>query len=137
MQVSAYSQKFSGPLPPPEILREYDAIVPGAAKDIIESFIKEGEHRRALQTRETTMCEQWARADVGLQKVGQILGFVIAISGVVGGLYVAATGAPAAGTVVSSASLAAIVIAFLRQRNTKNINFDDDKADTKPNAKKE
>jgi uncharacterized membrane protein YobD (UPF0266 family) len=62
------------------------------------------------------MCEGWAREDIGLQKRGQIFGFIIALVGVGGGLYVAATGAPIAGAAVSSASLAAIVVAFLRQR---------------------
>jgi hypothetical protein len=81
------------------------------------------------------MCEEWARADVGLQQRGQILGFVIAIVGVGGGLYVAATGAPAAGAAVSSVSLAAIVAAFLRQRNMGTAETDGKK--TEAGAKKE
>jgi D-tyrosyl-tRNA(Tyr) deacylase len=73
------------------------------------------------------MCEDWARADIGLQKRGQILGFIIAVVGVGGGLYVAATGAPAAGAAVSSFSLAAIVAAFLRQRQLGQAEPDADK----------
>lgn len=131
----AYSEQFKGPIPPPAILAQYDAIVPGAAKEIVQSFIKEGEHRRRLQVKETDMCEDWARADVGLQRRGQIFGFIIAMSGVVGGLYVAAHGAPAGGSIVSSLSLGAIVAAFLRQRNMSKVEPDDDKPDV--DAKKE
>jgi uncharacterized membrane protein len=128
-------QQFSGPLPHPATLREYDEIVPGAAKEIIQSFTAEGNHRRARELREVAMCEDWARADIGLQKRGQILGFIIAVIGVGGGLYVAATGAPAAGAAVSSVSLAAIVLAFLRQRQMGSAEPEEDKAE-KPAAKK-
>ena len=128
-------QQFSGPLPHPATLREYDEIVPGAAKEIIQSFTAEGNHRRARELREVAMCEDWARADIGLQKRGQILGFIIAVIGVGGGLYVAATGSPAAGAAVSSVSLAAIVLAFLRQRQMGSAEPEEDKAE-KPAAKK-
>ncbi|MFT8555365.1 MAG: DUF2335 domain-containing protein [Zymomonas mobilis] len=36
---------YSGPLPPPGFLKEYDKIVPGAAKQILESTWKEQRHR--------------------------------------------------------------------------------------------
>lgn len=41
-------QSFSGPMPPPECLRQYDQIVPGAAKDIFEEFKMNGAHQRAM-----------------------------------------------------------------------------------------
>ena len=132
---ATYRQQFKGPIPHPDILRDYDAIVPGAGKDIIQSFIKEGEHRRSLQVRETAVCEEWARADVRLQGRGQIFGFIIAMSGVLGGLYVAVHGAAAAGTIVSSASLVTIVVAFLRQRNYKKPEAEDDTPDAQDKAK--
>ena len=113
------TQEFKGPLPHPDILRKYDEIVPGAAKSIVGSFITEGEHRRECEKRELAMYEDWSRADVGLQSRGQILGFVLSVIGIGGGLLVAAVGAPAAGSFVSSASLAAIVVAFLRQRHPR------------------
>ena len=136
LRVAAYSQQFSGPLPHPDTLRAYDAIVPGAGKDIIQSFINEGEHRRALQSREATMCEEWSRADVGLQKRGQILGFIIAMVGVGGGLSVAATVSPAAGAAVSGVTLLGIVAAFLRQRNMTNTGPSEDEKPEKPATKK-
>ena len=42
---------WDGPIPPPATLREIDAIVPGAAKRIIDQFEAEGTHRRRLQVR--------------------------------------------------------------------------------------
>jgi uncharacterized membrane protein len=37
--------RFSGPLPPPETLREYDAIVPGLAREIVDQWKGETAHR--------------------------------------------------------------------------------------------
>jgi len=137
MRLEAVSQRFSGPLPPPDILREYDGIVPGAAKNIVQSFIKEGDHRRSLQSRETSMCEEWAREDVQLQKRGQIFGFILGTLGIGGGLVVAAIGAPAAGAIVSSSAVAAIVIAFVRQRQMKSLGPDENEAGDKKDDSKE
>jgi uncharacterized membrane protein len=135
VRVEAFSQEFRGPLPPPGLLKQYDDIVPGAARDIIQSFVKEGEHRRSLQTRDTAMCEEWARADVGLQRRGQQFGFVIAIVSVVGSLYAAIHGAQAAGAIVGGTTLVGIVAAFLRQRNMAPIDSGD--KSEKPAAKSE
>jgi uncharacterized membrane protein len=40
---------YEGPLPPSSELKQYDAIVPGSARDIIENFKAESEHRRAME----------------------------------------------------------------------------------------
>ena len=40
---------YNGPTPPPEILQEIEAIVPGAARQIIEMALNQGNHRRELE----------------------------------------------------------------------------------------
>lgn len=131
VRVSAYSEQFRGPVPHPDTLRQYEEIVPGSAKSIIDSFITEGTHRRAREVREVAMCEEWARADIHLQNRGQIFGFIIAIIGVGGGLAVAATVSPAAGASVSGVTLLGIVAAFLRQRQMKNLQVEEGKPGAK------
>lgn len=42
---------FRGPLPPADILRDYEEIDPGSANRIIADFTHEGKHRRARETR--------------------------------------------------------------------------------------
>ena len=37
--------RFSGPLPPPESLREYDEVVPGLAREIVDQWKGETAHR--------------------------------------------------------------------------------------------
>ena len=39
----------SGPMPSPEVLEDYDKIVPGAAERILVTFEKETEHRQSLE----------------------------------------------------------------------------------------
>jgi uncharacterized membrane protein len=123
------AMRFSGPLPHPDTLREYDALVPGAARDIIQSFVKEGDQRRALQERETAMCELWARDDIKLQKRGQVFGFILGLIGIGGGLVAGVMGASATGAIVGGGSLAAIIIAFLRPRHLKELGGGDDSGD--------
>lgn len=133
MVVEARTEQFKGPLPPPEILRQYNAIVPGAAKSIIDSFVNEGKHRRDQQDRQVTMCEVWAREDIRLQKRGQIFGFILALTGIAGGLVVTGFGAnigsQIAGASVSGVSLAAIVVAFLQRGRSNKMSGGDSKSD--------
>ncbi len=40
------SVRFSGPLPPPSVLEEYEAVCPGSARDIVDMMKEEGRTRR-------------------------------------------------------------------------------------------
>lgn len=46
---SAQVQSFTGPMPPPDYLRQYNEIVPGAAKDILDEFRANGAHQREME----------------------------------------------------------------------------------------
>src|SRR5437773_2627905 len=48
-QTEIRAQVTSGPLPSPDILREYDLLVPGAAERFIARFEKQSEHRMHLE----------------------------------------------------------------------------------------
>lgn len=74
----AATLSYSGPLPPPEALQRYDQILPGAANRIIKMAESQHEHRQKL---EKTVVESNAFS----QKVGLILGFVVAMTAIVGG----------------------------------------------------
>lgn len=43
-------EMYSGPIPHPDILKQYDEINPGAAQLIIENGVEESKHRRKLET---------------------------------------------------------------------------------------
>jgi len=63
---------FSGPLPPPDLLREYDKIAPGCAQRIIGMAEKEGDHRRTIQ--------RWkVKGGLAARTRGQYLGWSLAL----------------------------------------------------------
>jgi uncharacterized membrane protein len=62
---------FSGPIPPPHFLVEYEKMVPGIAKRFLEEPHIEAEHRRSI---ERTMAQEQVR----LAKRGQIMAFLVA-----------------------------------------------------------
>lgn len=43
------ASSYQGPLPPPEMLHEYDHCFQGSAKLILEEFKKQGSHRRTVE----------------------------------------------------------------------------------------
>lgn len=48
-RVSVVSQKFEGPIPPPDVLQRYDELMPGAASIIIEMAQNQAAHRQLLE----------------------------------------------------------------------------------------
>lgn len=100
------SSSFSGPLPPPEILRGFEDIVPGAAERIIKMAEEQSNHRRELERKVIT-------SDISRSKWGQILGFVIAVVGLGVSAVVAVWGSAVAGGVIGVGTLASLVGVFM------------------------
>jgi uncharacterized membrane protein len=48
--VALQTQSFSGPMPPPDYLAQYDRIVPGAARLIVDEFRFNAQHAREVET---------------------------------------------------------------------------------------
>ena len=79
-QLLAHREEFSGPIPPPQILERYDALLPGAADRILTMAESQAEHRRSLEA-----CALEADiADVPLHRAqlrrGQIFALVVALA---------------------------------------------------------
>lgn len=51
-QIVVEARSHSGPLPSPELLAEYDRILPGAAREIMDMAVREQTHRHASETAE-------------------------------------------------------------------------------------
>src|SRR5262245_44679833 len=80
-------QHFSGPLPPPELLGQYDKVAPGSAERIIKKFESQTAHRIKL---ESILVWSESIKEVG----GLVCGFVIAMTAIIGGIYTALQGHP-------------------------------------------
>ena len=98
---------FSGPLPPPTALREYDAIMPGLAERLVQMAEQEQDHRHATDNR-----------IIGLYERGQWFGFFLGLVGLaVGGglLYIGAEIGGIAALLLSMGTLAGSLL-FSRRR---------------------
>jgi uncharacterized membrane protein len=71
----------AGALPPPEDIEKYDAIYPGAAEAIFKAFTSQVEHRQSLESAVIL-------GNVRAQRLGPILGTVLASLVIVGGFLV-------------------------------------------------
>ena len=104
---------FEGPLPPPEILRRFDEVVPGAAERIIRMAEEQFAHR-------TTLEKKVIDSDISRSKWGQILGFMIAVVGLGVSALVTIYGNQWAGAVIGGGTLASLVGVFMYGARTRN-----------------
>ena len=115
--------QYSSPLPPPEVLEKYGKLNNSLIEKIIELTEIQGNHRRQLEADQVAanirhLEEQNAhieRRDLEA-KLGQFFGFLIAVTAICAGAYVAIHGAPASGGIISIAGLGSIVGAFIYGR---------------------
>jgi uncharacterized membrane protein len=83
-----HARYFSGPLPPPGLLREYESLVPGFTKTLLSELEKQGAHLRSLES--TSLENDNHRANIG-----QILSFTIAALSLAAALWLGLVGANA------------------------------------------
>jgi uncharacterized membrane protein len=95
-----------GPLPPPEALERYNQILPGAADRILGMAERQEQHRQKME-------EQVVNSNVSSQKLGVKLGFVIAMTAILGGIGLALAGKSGAGLTSIIGALAALVGVFV------------------------
>jgi|ERR1039458_2196410 uncharacterized membrane protein len=99
----------AGPLPSPEIIAEYDKVLPGAANRIIKMAENEQTHSHNMQIR--TEGHRFK-----LTITGQVFGFIIGISGVAGGIWLVGHDKSIGGFSVFFTSLAVLVGGFIYSR---------------------
>lgn len=97
---------FSGPLPPPDALERYNQILPGAAERIITMAESQHTHRQGLE-------KHVIHSNVAAQRLGTILGFIVAMTVVIGGMYLVHEGKSTAGLAAILTALASLVGVFL------------------------
>jgi len=71
---------FQGPLPPPNILAEYEKISTGLAGRITAMAEENGKHRRKMEGR-------MLNAAIVTKSLGQILAFIVVLAGIIAGVY--------------------------------------------------
>jgi len=110
-------EQYSGPLPHPEIMRQYDSIVPGLANRIIHQFEEQSKHRRELE-------QKVIKSDLVMARLGLIFGFIIGMASVIGGIITALLGKELAGGFIGSSGLIGLVSVFIYGTKSKRKHLD-------------
>jgi uncharacterized membrane protein len=97
--------EFSGPLPPPSYLRDYETVIVGAADRIIAMAEKEQMHRH-----------DWERSALRNTTIGLWFGFFIALGLLGGAIYSVRTGQPVIAGIFLTASAVGMVPALIKGR---------------------
>ncbi len=111
-------RSFSGPLPPPEALARYNDVLPNAAERILTMAESQHQHRQSLESRVV-------ESNVRAQHLGVILGFIVAMTAIGGGIYLAAIGKSASGVTAIIGALVALVGTFVYGKRAQRKDLSD------------
>lgn len=117
-------RSFSGPQPPPELLKEYEELLPGSARQLLQMGFDEQQHRHRWEMRALDQNDRELdldHRDATYQMTGLVLGFLalLCILGV--GVYALSTGHVEVAIGCLSGGLAAAVVgAFVNGRSRKS-----------------
>ncbi len=113
------STSYSGPLPPPSMLKAYDDVIPGAAERILALAERQAAHRQKI---ESTV----VRGDTMRSWAGLIAGAFVAVLFLGVAALLVSTGHDLAGVAIGTTTLVSIVGTFIygtesrrRERTTK------------------
>lgn len=98
--------RFSGPLPPPEVLESYDRIVPGAAKKLIAMALRQSKHRQELE-------RKVIESDVRRSRDGLWVGGILSLTSIILGAVAVFTGHDAAGATIATATVVSLAGVFV------------------------
>lgn len=119
-QVMQKLEMFSGPIPAPHILKQYDEMDPGAAKQIIDNGVEESHHRRQMESKMLEMSRK--------RKIRRDwMGFVIGITSILVGAFLIYKDHYVVGTIFSGISILGLVGQFLGDDSTSNSSSEQEK----------
>ena len=112
-------------LPPPDVLREYERLMPGITKLLIEKAIQNQQNRTENERRALTIYNLKSFA-------GLIFGFLIGVLGLGGGFYLTVKGYNIIGIIFTSSTLVTLVMSFIYgSQSKKNGNHRQEELPTK------
>lgn len=111
--VQAVSQHFSGPVPPPHILGEYDDVQKGFAERIVMMAEKEQMHRHSIENRAL-------QASIGTEKRGQKYAYVLSLLILFGSMGLIYSGREISGSILAGSTLIGLAYVFITGRKRED-----------------
>lgn len=123
--------EFSGPLPPPALLAEYDRVVPGLAGRIAGWTEEESEHRRRAEMEVLAMQREIVQGGLRHRSRGQIFGLIVVLVIAVGSLVLIGLGHSIVGLAALVLALATLASAFWisRRADQSDDGLEDDESE--------
>lgn len=116
LKLVAQKEEYSGPIPHPDHLRQYEEIVPGSGDRLIKMAESQVTHRQNSENKIIDF-------EIKNKGRGQIFGFILAIAGIIGGFILVLNDKDAIGMSALLGSVGALVLAFIYGK--KNNSQDD------------
>ncbi len=114
---------FSGPIPPPSVMRQYEEILPGSAERILKMAENQSSHRISMeskiiprQQRESTL--------------GQIFGFILSLLLIGYGIYAMKEGHAWIGGIIVTVTLVSLAALFVVGRHKIKKDLDNKNSDS-------
>ena len=105
-QAKMHAEHFSGPLPHPSLLKQYDEVHPGFAERIIAMAEKQAKHRQDLESRVID-------SDIRNSRLGLHYGLIIGLCAVIGGSVCIILGHQIGGSIIGGTGLTGLVGVFV------------------------
>jgi uncharacterized membrane protein len=100
------SFSFSGPLPPPNLLKQYNEVVPNGAERLMKMAETQQAHRQELE-------KTVVHGNVEAESRGQWMGLFISIAVIAAGTYLAAIGRQVTGGILVGVDVVALASVFV------------------------
>ena len=110
------SRQSEGPIPSPEILKEYDHLMPGLADRIVAMAEEEAKHRRAVEVQLLAAQIKDASRYRFVEIAGQVCGLAIGLAAIGCATYAGVHGAQITGTFIGTTGVTGLVTAFIMGR---------------------
>lgn len=104
---------FEGPLPPPEMLQQYEEIQTGFADRIVLRAEKEQQHRHKVDDGNTRLEDRALTHAATQSYIGQACALVIAVLAIGGGIYLAANDKSLSGIIAIVTALVGLAAVFI------------------------
>lgn len=104
---------FSGPIPPPDLLRGYEEVCAGLADRMFAFVEKQGDHDREIEKQVVAIQAHRSKAQLMEARIGQCFAFLITVAAMLIGGYTALRGHELAGGIIGVGGVGGIVTTFV------------------------
>ena len=106
------TQEYHGPIPHPNIIKQFEEILPGSADRILKLSENEQKHRQNLEKKAVDH-------QIRIETLGLLFGFILALIIIAGGVYLLINDKSARGFSLIIGGIAAIITPFIFSKKQK------------------